>query len=282
MQERGRTSAKRNPAPASPRKGRWPKRRSILLVVAAGVAGLLFAGAAWLATGGQTVILDGLAGVAVRASTAVGLTVEEVTVRGRKQADAAELMATLGVAGGDPIIEFHPAAARERLLALDWVEDARIARILPNTIRIDIVERRALALWQEDGRLALIDHDGVVLARSNLERFAAMPLVVGAGAATQAAKILGLLATDVPLMARVQAAVLVAGRRWNIRLDNGITILLPDVDVGAAWRRLGDLDREHAILERDIELVDLRDPDRLVVRLSKAAAAVRRDPGEST
>jgi cell division protein FtsQ len=228
------------------------------------------------------VILDELAEVAVRTSTAVGLTVEEVTVRGRKQVDEAELMATLGVAGGDSIIDFRPAAARKRLLALDWVEDARIARILPNTIRIDIVERRALALWQEDGRLALIDHDGVVLARSNLERFAAMPLVVGAGASTQAAKILGLLATDVPLMARVQAAVLVAGRRWNVRLDNGITILLPDVDVGAAWRRLGDLDREHAILERDIELVDLRVPDRLVVRLSKAAAAVRRDPGEST
>jgi len=282
MQERGRTPAKRNPAPGSPRKGRWAKRRSILLVVAAGAAGLLLAGAAWLATGGQTVILDELAEVAVRTSTAVGLTVEEVTVRGRKQVDEAELMATLGVAGGDSIIDFRPAAARKRLLALDWVEDARIARILPNTIRIDIVERRALALWQEDGRLALIDHDGVVLARSNLERFAAMPLVVGAGASTQAAKILGLLATDVPLMARVQAAVLVAGRRWNVRLDNGITILLPDVDVGAAWRRLGDLDREHAILERDIELVDLRVPDRLVVRLSKAAAAVRRDPGEST
>jgi cell division protein FtsQ len=252
------------------------------LVGAAGAAGLLLAGAAWLATGGQTMILDGLAGVAVRASTAAGLTVEEVTVRGRKQVDAAELMATLGVAGGDPIIDFHPVAARKRLLALDWVEDARIARILPNTIRIDIVERRALALWQEDGRLALIDHDGVVLTRSNLERFAAMPLVVGAGAATQAAKILGLLATDVPLMARVQAAVLVSGRRWNVRLDNGITILLPDIGVGAAWRGLGDLDREHAILERDIELVDLRVPGRLVVRLSKAAAAVRRDPGEST
>ena len=254
-----------------------------MFVAAAGAVGLLLlGGATWLATGGQTVILDELAGVVVRASTAVGLTVEEVTVRGRKQVDAAELMVTLGVVGGDPIIDFHPAAARERLLALDWVEDARIARILPNTIRIDIVERRALALWQEDGRLALIDHDGLVLARSNLERFAAMPLVVGAGAATQAGEILDLLATDALLMARVQAAVLVAGRRWNVRLDNGITILLPDVDVGGAWRRLGDLDREHVILERDIELIDLRVPDRLVVRLSNAAAAVRRDPGEST
>ena len=281
-QGRRRTPGKRKPARVSPRGGWWPKRRSILFVIAAVATGLVLGGAAWFARGGQTVIADALVGVVVRASTSVGLTVEEVTVRGRKQVGAAELLATLGVASGDSIIDFQPAAARQRLLALDWVEDARIARILPSTIHVDIVERRALALWQEHGRLALIDRDGRVLARADLDRFATMPLVVGPGAATEAAEILDLLATDPALMARVEAAVLVAGRRWNVRLDNGITILLPDVDVGAAWRRLGDLEREHAILGRDIELVDLRVPDRLVVRLSKTAAAVRRDPGEST
>ena len=270
---------------AAPAPRRAPARttRTIGLATVTAVAVAIVAGAAlWFANGGRDELAGLIAELATETSMAMGLTVQEVTVRGRRQVASEAVVAALGVSGGEPILGFDPAAARTRLLALDWVEKAKIVRFLPSTIHVEITERRAFALWQEHGSLALIDRSGTVLTRTGLDRFANLPMVVGAGAAGRARTLLDLLAAEPDLLAQVQAAVLVAGRRWDVRLANGIKVMLPDVDMSAAWRRLGALEREHAILGRDIDVIDLRIADRLVVRLSKSAAARRQDPGEST
>jgi cell division protein FtsQ len=75
----------------------------------------------------------------------------------------------------------------------------------------------------------------------------------------------------------VRASVLVAERRWNLRLNNGIDVRLPEADVEQALDRLVALDRDKKLLSRDIVAVDLRLPDRVTVRLSDAAAQVRDD-----
>ncbi len=73
-------------------------------------------------------------------------------------------------------------AARARLTALPWVADASVSRRLPDTLIVDVVERRPVALWQFRHRLAAIDRTGVPLTAERLDRFAALPLVVGAEA----------------------------------------------------------------------------------------------------
>ncbi|MCH7555160.1 MAG: cell division protein FtsQ, partial [Proteobacteria bacterium] len=71
------------------------------------------------------------------------------------------------------------------------------------------------------------------------------------------------------------------GRRWNLRLDNGVDVELPEAGINAAWRRLADIERRHRLLSRDITAIDLRLPDRLVVRPAEAFRGWRAD-GEST
>ena len=73
----------------------------------------------------------------------------------------------------------------------------------------------------------------------------------------------------------LRASILVAERRWNLRLTNGIDVRLPETDVAAALDRLVALDRDKKLLSRDITMVDLRLPDRVTVRLSDAAAQAR-------
>jgi cell division protein FtsQ len=75
----------------------------------------------------------------------------------------------------------------------------------------------------------------------------------------------------------MRAAVLVAERRWNIVLKNGVDIRLPQVDAEQALDTLVELDRDKKLLSRDIAVVDLRLPDRVTVRLSDDAAAARQD-----
>ena len=101
-----------------------------------------------------------------------------------------------------------------------------------------------------------------------------LPLVVGKGAERGAQDFLALIARY-PVIARLtEASVLVAERRWNLRLKDGMEIMLPENDAEQALRILVELDRRK-ILSRDILAVDLRLPDRVTVRQSDAAAAAR-------
>ena len=218
----------------------------------------------------------------IAASGNIGLKVADVAVSGRHRTSREELLAALDVRRGDPIVGFDPRAARERIEALPWVKQARVERSLPDVVRVDVVERRPLALWQVDRRLQVIDHEGQVIRVADKRPFRDLPVIVGPDAATHAPGLLVLLAGEPELAKRMTAAIRVAERRWNIRLDDRVEIRLPAQDIGVAWSRLAAMERTHAVLGRDIVAVDLRLPDRLVVQLAPGAKPLAAGPGKST
>ena len=187
-----------------------------------------------------------------------------------------------GLNRGDPILFVDLNAVRARIEQLGWVAQATVERRLPDTIHIDIVEREPFARWQFEGKTVLIDRAGVVLERDDPEAFQQLPRVVGAGAARAAARLFDMLQGEPALAPRVVNAVRVRDRRWDIEFDNGVVARLPEEGAEAAWRQLGALERDQRILGRDINTVDLRLPDRLVVRLTPEAAASRKTPGKNT
>jgi cell division protein FtsQ len=214
---------------------------------------------------------------------ALGLTVDDIEVEGRSTTDTATILAALGARAGTPILTVNPARAKEQLEALPWVRSASIQRRLPGTIYVQLVERTPLAVWQHDGKQELIDRDGTVIPVADLSRFANVPTVVGGDQARHgAADLMDLLASEPDLVARVTAAILVGNRRWNLRIDNAIDVMLPEDDVAGAWTRLAKLERANRLLQRDVQTVDLRLPDRLVVRVNdpgKEPAPVKKPHG---
>lgn len=218
----------------------------------------------------------------LRATADAGLAVREVLVRGRQITSRDDLIAVLDVHRGMPILAIDMIETRQRIESLGWVKTVMIARRLPDTVYLQIEERQALALWQHKGRIALIDREGEVIQRHKLEGFAALPRVVGEDAPKNAAPLLDLLRTYPAVSAQVEAAIRVSGRRWNLRLRNGIDIRLPAEDIAAALDRLSEYQREHALFERDVIAVDLRIPDRLIVRVSSDGARRARASGENT
>jgi len=201
----------------------------------------------------------------------LGLRVTDIRIAGRATTDRRTVLAALGAGLGTPILAVDPVRAERRLEALPWVSSARIERRLPDTLDVDLVERTPMALWQHDGRLQLIDETGSVIPVTRLDRFAKLPLVVGADAASHAAALLAMLAKEPDLDSRVTAAVRVGGRRWNLRIDGRIDVLLPADGAPAAWATLARLERSSAILDREVEAIDMRLSDRLVVRVTPAA-----------
>jgi cell division protein FtsQ len=207
----------------------------------------------------------------VEATGLLGLTVSDIKVEGRETTDRETILAVLGARAGTPILAVNPAQAKERLEALPWVHSALVERRLPGTLYVRLVERKPLALWQHGGRIELIDREGGVIPVMRLDQFAKLPLVVGESAATHAAELVDMLASEPDLAARLTAAIRVGDRRWNLRMDNAINVLLPAEDTAGAWSRLASLERSNAILAREVQTIDMRLPDRLVLRVTPEA-----------
>ena len=217
---------------------------------------------------------------AVAATGALGLAVNDIEVVGRETTDAATIMAALAADRGTPILAVSPSRARTQLMALPWVRSAVIERRLPGTLYVRLVERKPMAIWQHGGKQELIDRDGAVIPVKDLDRFAKLPIVVGDDAAAHAAALVDMLATQPDLAARVGAAVWVGGRRWNLRMDGSIDVLLPDTAPAAAWAKLAQLERADSVLKREVQAVDMRLPDRLVVRVNAPPPAKEAAPAK--
>lgn len=237
---------------------------AVLAVAAMGAGGWHLWQSGWVAEAAREVRWKVIA-----ASADMGFKVEDVLVLGRRETPRDVLLDAVHLARGAPILAFDPAAARKRIEKLPWVRAASVQRRLPDTVFVRIVERRPLALWQNGGRLSLIDYDGHVIVDHNLGRFSSLLLVVGADAPQHAAQLLEMLWNQPELMDRVKSAVRVGGRRWNVQFNNGIEVRLPEDKPAAAWARLADYERTHDVLAKDIGVLDLRIPDRLIVQKTK-------------
>ncbi|MGA7805104.1 cell division protein FtsQ/DivIB [Bradyrhizobium sp.] len=210
-------------------------------------------------------------------ANSAGFRITSVTINGRKQLSQDEVLAIGGVTGRASLLFLDAAAVRDRLKANPWIADATVLKLYPGQLEINIVERSAFALWQQDGKLAVIAEDGAVLESYVSRRFLTLPLVVGKGAETHAREFLALLARFPQVHAVTKAAVYVGERRWNLRLKDGLDIRLPEHDVATALAELSKLDTDEHLFSRDIVAVDLRLPDRLAVQLSDDAAKARED-----
>jgi cell division protein FtsQ len=225
------------------------------------------------------------------ATGSAGLKVQEILVEGRVETPARHVLAVLDVKRGSPILAFDPAQARIELERLAWIKDASVERRLPDTIIVRISERRPLALWQHSARLTVIDHDGQEIKDADPAKFSKLPMVVGDDAPKHASQLLALLALEPDLEKRVAAAIRVGSRRWNLRMDAGdgvtVDVQLPEINAGAAWARLAELERANKLLDRSVSVIDLRIPDRLIVRAVRetpppAPARGARNPGKPT
>ncbi len=261
---------------------RWGLRMVRLLPPGLGAAGSILLLAATLgygavAGGHVAAVVEWAKDARDAAANALGFRIAAISLSGAKEVSREQILTTAGVTGRASLLFLDAAAARRRLLANPWIADAAVLKLYPDRLQITITERQAFALWQKDGRLSVIAEDGTVLEPFVEERYVGLPLVVGRDAQHRAKGFLALIDRYPDIRPALRASILVAGRRWNLRLNNGIDVRLPETNVEQALDRLVALDRDKKLLSRDIVAVDLRLPDRVTVRLSDAAAQARDD-----
>ncbi len=271
-------AGKRAPAPV---RIPLPPRRLRALLFWTGGSLLAAAVLAWSAAAG----LDRrLKAELLAASARAGFTARQVQILGARQQDRLSIYAAVLDQDSDALLALDLEAIRARIEALPWVAEARVLRRWPDTIVVEVTERRPLAVWQLRGRFAVIDTGGALLPAADPARFRHLPLVVGPGADRAAPALLALLGAWPAIGRDVVAAVFVGERRWDLRLLTGETLSLPEgPEAARALARLAALERETPVRGRGFLRLDLRVPDRLVIRLSpeQQEAARRRAQDEA-
>jgi cell division protein FtsQ len=281
--ERLRRGFRRDRSPARRRRA-WLRHGPLIRIGALALAGAgLLYGGVWAWRGGHVAAtLEAARDTVVHGLAQAGFRVAEVTLEGRERTSRTEIAAVVGLKAGDPIFSFDPEALRQRLLALPWIKEAEVARRLPDSVAIRVVERTPFALWQRHGALTLVDMDGIAITKTGLEQFADLVVIVGDDAPKHAVGLFEALAREPELFSRVRAAVRVGERRWDVKLDNDVDVRLPEDDPAAAWLRLATLERHYGVLAAGVSVVDLRTADWLVLRPKPGSPLGPRHAGKNT
>lgn len=206
----------------------------------------------------------------------LGFRLERVEVQGAPDMAKADILRAAQTAGhlskGMPIIGLGLDDLRQQIEGTGWVKEAKIVRLLPDTLVIAVTPRQPIAVWQHLGQTKVVDSEGKIIGEADPARFSDLPLVVGEGAADDAHNILPLLRQRPRLIALTDALIRVDGRRWDLRLKDGSLIQLPAVGADSALIQLDQLDQKQRLLSLGFERVDLRDPEAIAVRPRLAPA----------
>src|SRR5579871_2352741 len=258
------------------RTGRWRILRGIEIVFVAILLALTALYGA-IRGGHAAAILDSLHDTADGLAQRVGFQSEDISIEGASRLSRADVLHIAGITESSTLFLIDADVTRTRLRRNSWIADASVAKLYPDRLEIVIVEKKPFAVWQSHGNFFVIAKDGTVIDQVTRERVrdSGMPFVVGEGAESRAQDFFAMLERFPAVREETAAAVLIAERRWNLRLKNGTDVRLPEEDADVALMRLAALYRDKHILSRDVSVIDMRLSDRVVVRLSDEAAQAR-------
>lgn len=215
--------------------------------------------------------------IAQAVTARTGFAVDQVRVIGHRETSEIDVLERLELSGWTSLVGFDVDAARDRVASLPWVQSASVRKIYPEMLEVRIQEREPFAIWQHGGELSIVGRMGNVIVPFSGGRHAALPLVVGDGAAERAAAFVDRVVQHPMLASKVKGYVLVGGRRWNLRLSNGLTVKLPEFGTDDAMAALERMEEDGQILRRDVASVDLRLSDRVVVKMTTEAVKERQE-----
>jgi cell division protein FtsQ len=208
-------------------------------------------------------------------TNALGFRIETVTMTGQRDLTDGEILVAAGITTTTSLVLLNAEAVRTGLQSLPLVKSATVHKLYPDTLAITLQEREPFALWQNAGAVSVVARDGTPIDQMRDARFAKLPFVVGEGAAARATEIVALLEAVPSIKQRVRASVLVAQRRWNLSLDNGVVVRLPEQAPETALAALARMQEADDVFGKDVLTIDMRLADRVAFHLGADAAAMR-------
>lgn len=176
--------------------------------------------------------------------------------------DLSQLAAAAAIAPGTSSYAVDLDAIRQRISAVPGVRNAAVRRMPNGNLAVRVEMHRAVAQWFDGENYFPLSADGTIVQRPSDTRDVAG--VVFRGPVPDDISDITAAATN--MAEKLEYMEWIENRRWNMHTTGGITVMLPEQNPGAAIGALNVLDKNHAILDRKINVVDMRDDARVLVK----------------
>ena len=250
-----------------PPKPRWYRPAMLALKIGAALATTAVAVTILIVSGIAAKTQERVFASVVQFTSSQGMTIEEVISEGRLRTDFDDIQDILVPLHGQNTLMVDIDQVAQTIEALPWVDEVAIKRLLPSKLYVSMREYRPYALWRRPSGTVLVSSTGEIINVTDLSAFMDLRVLSGEGAPERAAELFEALESDSRLARRVTGAQLVSGRRWNVFVDGKITVRLPEFEPAQAWQRLASIERSENVLSKVIQGIDLRLPERLILRL---------------
>ena len=212
-------------------------------------------------------------------SAGLGFKIDDIVITGRDKTAKQDILNALQLSRETNILNLDLRDLQQKVEQLPWVRHAVVKRrFFPNIIQIDIRERQVQSIWQLDHKFRPIDGEGNVIEADYTPDHPIL-LIVGEGAPENITALMKSITDDQNIFQRIKVANYISGRRWNIILDdveNGITVKLPEKHIDEAWKKLLKLNTTQGLLKRKLTIIDLRFPNKVIVKLGKMTPEERK------
>ncbi len=212
-------------------------------------------------------------------SAGLGFKIDDIVITGRDKTAKQDILNALQLSRETNILNLDIRDLQQKVEQLPWVRHAVVKRrFFPNIIQIDIRERQVQSIWQLDHKFRPIDGEGNVIEADYTPDHPIL-LIVGEGAPENITALMKSITDDQNIFQRIKVANYISGRRWNIVLDdveNGITVKLPEKHIDEAWKKLLKLNTTQGLLKRKLTIIDLRFPNKVIVKLGKMTPEERK------
>lgn len=224
-----------------------------------------------------------------------GISVKDVKVCAHSEADehsrtchspdplvTAKVLAAVEVQNGASILSADPYAIRDRVEKLD-IGDVSVQRLWPDRVRIDVEQRKPIALSQEDGEggaWRVVDQSGRAFAQADLGKYGSLPRVVGKDASKAAGSLVAAMEPYPNLSDRLEVAYRIGGRRWDVKFKGRTDVVSFPVDARLAEQleALNLMQAQNRILDLPATHIDARHPKYIALRPLPGAI---RSPGDT-
>jgi cell division protein FtsQ len=161
---------------------------------------------------------------------------------------------------------------RAMIVGLPAVADADVRLRQGGVLVAEVTERQPVAVWRTRDGLTLVDLEGVSVAdlHHRADR-ADLPVIAGEGADKVVSQALEILRAAAPLADDMRGLVRMGERRWDVVMQRGQRIMLPETGPVRALERVIVLHDVQEMLARDLVAVDMRLAARPTIRMNQAA-----------
>ena len=156
-----------------------------------------------------------------------------------------------------------------QIIQNSWVEETYVERILPDTIKIKVLEKKPIAIWQNQKGNKLITINGDVISHANVNKFKnSFPIIKGKKSKENISTILKILETNKNFAKNIWSLTFINQRRWDLHFNQGLIVRLPSQDVIKAWQKIIKLQTNYNILNLRLTEIDLRNPEQILGKIN--------------